>query len=59
MFYVRELIHDRINHPQFFTDRKNHTNGIENFWNQAKCVLRKYHGIDSQRNILLPAGAET
>ena len=22
-----------------------HTNGIENFWNQAKRVLRKYNGI--------------
>ncbi len=27
-------------------DRQNHINGIENFWNQAKRVLRKYNGID-------------
>ena len=25
---------------------KNHINGIENFWNQAKRHLRKYNGID-------------
>ncbi|HEZ0725029.1 TPA: IS1595 family transposase, partial [Neisseria meningitidis] len=24
-----------------FADRQNHINGIENFWNQAKRVLRK------------------
>lgn len=24
---------------------KNHINGSENFWNQAKRVLRKYNGI--------------
>ena len=29
-----------------FVDRQNHINGIENFWNQAKRVLRKYNGID-------------
>ena len=26
------------------TPGKNHINGIENFWNQAKRVLRKYSG---------------
>jgi transposase len=35
--------HRRINHA---TERKhNHINGIENFWNQAKRVLRKHNGI--------------
>ena len=29
-----------------FADRQNHINGIENFWNQAKRVLRKYNRID-------------
>jgi len=28
-----------------FANGKNHINGIENFWNQAKRVLRKYNGI--------------
>ena len=38
--------HNRINHSKKFADRHNHINGIENFWNQAKRVLRKYNGID-------------
>jgi len=38
--------HHRINHSEEFVDKKNHINGIENFWNQAKRVLRKYNGID-------------
>lgn len=29
----------------FYHERINHINGIENFWNQAKRVLRKYNGI--------------
>jgi transposase len=40
--------HHRINHSEEFADRKNHINGIENFWNQAKRVLRKYNGIDKR-----------
>ena len=38
--------HHRINHSESFVEKKNHINGIENFWNQAKRVLRKYNGID-------------
>ena len=37
--------HYRINHSELFADRKNHINGIENFWNQAKRHLRKFNGI--------------
>ena len=43
---VTGFIHYRINHSKEFADRQNHINGIENFWNQAKRVLRKYNGID-------------
>ncbi len=43
---VSEFIHHRINHSQIFAERQNHINGIENFRNQAKRVLRKYNGID-------------
>ena len=43
---VSGFIHYRINHPKEFADRQNHINGIGNFWNQAKRVLRKYNGID-------------
>lgn len=34
--------HSRINHFLDFVDGHNHINGIENFWNQAKRILRKY-----------------
>ena len=37
---VSGFIHYRINHFKEFADRQNHINGIENFWNQAKRVLR-------------------
>ena len=42
---VSHFYHERINHSERFGDGKNHINGIENFWNQAKRVLRKYNGI--------------
>src|SRR6202789_1436022 len=38
--------HRRVNHSKTFVSPKgHHINGIENFWNQAKRVLRKYNGI--------------
>ena len=38
--------HHRVNHSKtFVTKRGNHINGIENFWNQSKRVLRKYNGV--------------
>ena len=42
---VSEFKHHRINHSEEFAKGRNHINGIENFWNQAKRVLRKYNGI--------------
>lgn len=35
----------RINHSELFAESHNHINGIENFWNQAKCHMRKFNGI--------------
>lgn len=40
--------HYRINHSQLFADKKNHINGIENFWNQAKRHMRKFNGVPKQ-----------
>lgn len=37
--------HCRINHSELFADKKNHINGIENFWNQAKRHLRRFNGV--------------
>lgn len=42
---VSQFRHVRINHSKEFARGRNHINGIENFWNQAKRVLRKYNGI--------------
>ena len=42
---VSDFYHERINHSVLFATGKNHINGIENFWDQAKRVLRKYYGI--------------
>lgn len=46
---VSEFHHHRINHTTHFSEQKtNHINGIENFWSQAKRILRKYNGIPKQ-----------
>ena len=45
---VSHFYHERINHSMLFAQDKNHINGIENFWNQAKRVLRKYNGIPKE-----------
>jgi transposase len=48
---VSDFYHLRINHYKEFVDgenRRNHINGIENFWSQAKRYLRKYNGIPKQ-----------
>jgi len=42
---VSRLRHHRINHSTDFAKGENHINGIENFWSQAKRILRKYNGI--------------
>jgi len=42
---VSEFKHYRINHSKLFADKKNHINGIENFWNQAKRHMRKFNGV--------------
>ena len=42
---VSEFRHWRINHQNRFANGRNHINGIENFWSQAKRHLRRYNGI--------------
>ena len=42
---VSDFHHVRINHSELFAEGKNHINGIENFWNQAKRHLRRFNGI--------------
>lgn len=45
---ISEFKHYRINHSAVFAEGRNHINGIEDFWNQAKRVLRKYNGIPAK-----------
>ena len=42
---VSEFTHHRINHSEKFVEARNHINGIENFWSQAKRHMRRYNGI--------------
>ena len=42
---VSEFKHRRINHSKEFVNDRNHINGIENFWSQAKRHMRKFNGI--------------
>lgn len=46
---VSEFKHVSINHSSLFAEGRNHINGIEDFWNQAKRVLRKYNGIPAKQ----------
>lgn len=45
---VSEFTHYRINHSKEFAQDRNHINGIENFWSQAKRHMRKYNGIPKE-----------
>lgn len=42
---ISEFKHVRINHSKLFAENRNHINGIENFWNQAKRHMRKFNGV--------------
>ena len=42
---VSDFKHFRINHSDAFAENKNHIDGIENFWNQAKRHMRRFNGI--------------
>ena len=45
---VSDFKHFRINHSKLFADKKNHINGIESFWNQAKRHMRKFNGVPKE-----------
>ena len=42
---VSDFHHFRINHAERLADDRNHINGIENFWSQAKRHMRRFNGI--------------
>lgn len=46
---ISEFKHYRINHSKLFAQSKNHINGIENFWNQAKRHMRKFNGVPREQ----------
>lgn len=43
---ISEFHHHRINHSKLFAKGKNHINGVENSWNQAKRRMSVYNGIN-------------
>jgi len=45
---VSDFHHVRVKHSYLFAEGRNHINGIENFWNQAKRHLRKFNGIPKE-----------
>lgn len=45
---ISDFKHYRMNHSQLFANEKNHINGIENFWNQAKRHMRRFNGIPKE-----------
>ena len=45
---VSDFKHFRTNHSKLFADKKNHINGIESFWNQAKRHMRKFNGVPKE-----------
>lgn len=46
--HISEFTHRRVNHTKEFVQDKKNINGIENFWNQAKCHICKYDGIPKE-----------
>ena len=41
--------HYRINHQKAFAiSKRNHINGIENFWGYAKTKLKSYYGVSRE-----------
>jgi transposase len=46
---VSAFHHVRVNHSYLFAEGRNHINGIENFWNQAKRHLRRFNGIPKEQ----------
>ena len=45
---VSAFHHLRVNHSDRFGDGRNHINGIENFWSQAKRSLARHNGVPRQ-----------
>jgi transposase len=45
---VSAFHHVRISRSERFVEGRNHINGIENFWNQAKRHLRRFNGIPKE-----------
>jgi len=41
---VSDFHHFRIKPSELFADKRNHINGIENFWSQAVRHMRKFNG---------------
>ena len=47
---VSSFRHYRINHKKHFARGRNHINGIENSWSQAKRHMCKFNGIPKSQS---------
>ena len=45
---MSEFKYFHINHSKRFADKKNHINGIESFWSQAKRHVCKFNGVPKE-----------
>jgi transposase len=45
---VSDFGHYQIKHSKLFADKHNHSNGIKNFWYQAKRHMRKFNGVSRE-----------
>ncbi|CAM2792036.1 transposase [Komagataeibacter xylinus NBRC 15237] len=55
---VSEFHHERVDHSRHFTQGRDHINGAENFWSQARHHLRRYNEIPRKDFHLVLAGCE-
>ncbi len=46
---ISSFQHYRINHAKLFSGQKNHINGMENLWNQAKRHMLRSNGVSTAR----------
>lgn len=50
---VSDFHYFRINYSKLFADNQTHINGIDNFWNYAKCHMRKFNGVSKKTHFRL------
>ena len=52
MLDTSDFKHNRLNYSKLFSAKKNHINGIESLWNQAKRHRRRFNGVPKENFVL-------